>query len=84
MRAFSTLLAAAALARTVAAADINGLLTTLSARNLTSLVGAATVIANTTAGQHLLGLLSGSTPLTLLAPNNDVRTSCPSNSTQLE
>ncbi|KAF8298308.1 hypothetical protein DL93DRAFT_2173623 [Clavulina sp. PMI_390] len=72
MKSFTTLFAATTLlANTAMAADITGLLNTLHGLNLTSLVGAATTVANTTGGARLLSLLeNNSSAITLFAPSN--------------
>jgi hypothetical protein len=76
----SILLTGAALlavgARFVAAQNnsfIDGLINQLTSMNLTSLVGAAISISNTTGGQYLYSVLTSGRPLTFLAPNNYVR-----------
>lgn len=75
----SVLIATATLAATRAAAFnetfLEGLLNELTSLNLTTLVGAATNIANIPAGVALLDALSNGKPTTLLAPTNFVRPS---------
>lgn len=51
---------------------IDGLINQLTSMNLTSLVGAATSLGNSTGGQYLYSVLTSGQPLTFLAPNNDV------------
>lgn len=76
---FCTIFAAVAAIATTGAAAVSAdaLLAELTKLNLTSLVGAATTIANTTAGKSLLTTLTSGETLTILAPNNAVRVSSP-------